>query len=157
MFIRLVYALTGMDIGSKLQQFLQGTDASGDPATLSARQLNQVNNLTRKIIKEEERLTGKLASLHEEVADSPFAVFAKNMSPFGDLTEEVDEAMDDSEKSMLEIMEEADKLRLNSMKELLNILRPKQAVNFLACSKKLHLCVHEWGKKRDQRHGRDGS
>lgn len=68
MFIRLVYALTSMDIESKLQQFLQGTDASGDPATVSASQLNQLNNLLRKIVKEEEWLIGKLPSLQEEVA-----------------------------------------------------------------------------------------
>ena len=95
--------------------------------------------------------------MQEKVADSPFVVFAKKMSRAGDLTEEVDKAVNDNDKSVLEIMEEADQLRLHSLKELPNILRPEEAVDFLSCRKKLHLCVHEWGKKRDQKHGRESS
>ncbi|KAK8580598.1 hypothetical protein V6N13_143677 [Hibiscus sabdariffa] len=51
---------------------------------------------------------------------------------------------------------EADKLRLSTLKELLGILNPLQGVDFLATSKKLHLCMHEWGKTRDARHGAIG-
>lgn len=56
------------------------------------------------------------------------------------MTKEVNKAVDDNKKSMLEIMEEADELRLNSLKELLNILRPEQARDFL----KSPTCCYTW-------------
>lgn len=69
---------------------------------------------------------------------------------------EVDRALDKQATEMVGILEAADGLRLSTLKELVGILTPKQAVDFLAAGKKLHLCVHEWGKKRALRHGRDG-
>lgn len=98
-------------------------------------------------------MTAKLASLQEDVADSPFAVIVKKMNGAEELTDEFNHAVDENEKALLQVREEADKLRLNTLKELLIILETDKAVDFLACSKKLHLCVHEWAKKREQRHG----
>ncbi|KAI3440021.1 DOG1 domain-containing protein, partial [Psidium guajava] len=58
-------------------------------------------------------------------------------------------------RDMLAIMGEADRLRLDTLKEIVRVLTPPQAVDFLATSRKLHLCIHEWGKRRDHKNGRD--
>lgn len=53
---------------------------------------------------------------------------------------------------MAGILEEEDaQLRLSMLKEQVRILTPLQAVEFLVASKKLCLCMHAWGKKRDGR------
>lgn len=57
------------------------------------------------------------------------------------------QALDAHVLPLASILAEADKLRLNILKELLiEILTPLQAVDLLVASKKLHLSIHEWGK-----------
>ncbi|PQP98846.1 hypothetical protein Pyn_14149 [Prunus yedoensis var. nudiflora] len=107
----------------------------------------------RKTIREEERLTGELAALQEDIADQPIAMIAKGLSQLGEMNREVEEALDEHGQAMVRILEEADQLRLSTVKELVNILTPLQAVDFLVASKKLHLCVHKWGRNRDQKLG----
>ena len=81
-------------------------------------------------------------------------MIAKGLFHVGEINKEVDKALDQHEKAMVGVLEEADRLRLSILKELIGILTPVQAVEFLAAGKKLHLCVHEWGKRRDLSHGR---
>ncbi|XP_062096997.1 protein DELAY OF GERMINATION 1 [Humulus lupulus] len=151
-FIRLVYALSGLELEAKLEEFLKvgggGSDVKlGD---LSAKQMVLVDGLQRRTIKEEEKLTAKLAGLQEDVADQPIAAIAKKLSQVGEMCGELDKALEEHERAMVTALEEADVLRLNTVKEILEILTPVQAIDFLATSKKLHLSVHEWSKKRDQ-------
>lgn len=51
------------------------------------------------------------------------------MTGAGELTEEANHAVDENERALLQVMEEADKLRLNTLMELLNIQmnKPEQA------------------------------
>ncbi|KAK6268621.1 hypothetical protein QUC31_012781 [Theobroma cacao] len=154
MYIRLTYALCGSQVEFQLLEILQGL-ARGDLGQISATQLGKINDLHMKTMKEEERLSNNLASLQENIADQPIAVIAKRLCRVGESSGEVDRALDEHESSMANILQEADKLRLSTLKELLGILTPVQGVDFLAASKKLHLCMHEWGKTRDHRHGRN--
>ena len=103
-----------------------------------------------KTIEEEEKLTTRLASLQEEIADQPIAIIAKRLKEAGEVNDEVGKALEQHDNDMLQILQEADKLRLSTLKDLVQILRPLQTVHFLAASKKLHLCVHKWGKTRGQ-------
>uniref|UniRef100_A0A7N0RDP6 DOG1 domain-containing protein n=1 Tax=Kalanchoe fedtschenkoi TaxID=63787 RepID=A0A7N0RDP6_KALFE len=154
MFIRLVYALCGSEMERNLSQFLLQGTSNGLLGDLSAGQLSSVNMLQLKTVREEEKLTSRLATLQEDIADQPLAVIARGATQVGETSEEADKALDDHERSMANILEEADKIRLKTLKELLGILTPKQGVDFLVASKKLHLSLHEWGKKRDRLHGR---
>lgn len=80
----------------------------------------------------------------ESIADVPVLMSKQ------DDDEIVFEALDAHVLPLASILQEADKLRLNILKELLiEILTPSQAVHFLVAYKKLHLSMHEWGKKRD--------
>lgn len=134
---------------SRLDEFLQGTRESDLGELLTYTQLVLVNSLQSKTISRvEETLTAELAALQEEIVDQPIAMIAKGLR-------EVEEALDEHGIAIVRVMEKADQLRLNTLKELVKILTPVQAIDFLVTSKKLHLCVHKWGRKRDQSHGRE--
>ncbi|MBA0875928.1 hypothetical protein Goshw_008558 [Gossypium schwendimanii] len=137
----------------QLSEIIQGL-ARGNLGQILATQLRMINNLHIKTIEEEEKLSSQLAGLQENIADQPIAMVAKRMSRVGESSGNVDYALDELESSMANILQEADKLRLSTLKELLAILTPLQGVDFLVASKKLHLCMHKWGKTRDNRHAR---
>lgn len=154
-FIRLVYALSGRELESHLSNYLQGK-RYGDLSELSTIQLKSVDELQMKTISQENRLSNKLASLQEEIADHPIAIIANEVGNFAEICGEAEEALDKHAKCLMNVVEEADKLRMETFKELvMNILTPFQALEFLVASKKLHLCINAWGKKRDLQHGRN--
>lgn len=47
------------------------------------------------------------------------------------------------------VLQRADELRLRTLKEVLGILTPMQAVHFLIAAAELHQRIHDWGKQRD--------
>ncbi|XP_043699069.1 protein DOG1-like 3 [Telopea speciosissima] len=151
--IRLVYALCGSELEAQLGEFLRGV-RRGNLAELSASQLNLVNDLHCNTIREEDKLSSKMASLQEEIADQPLALMAMESNRVGDTSERVDRVLDGHALGLAAILEDADKLRLRTLKELTNILTPLQGVDLLVATRKLHLSLHEWGKKREskQRH-----
>ncbi|XP_060190176.1 protein DOG1-like 3 isoform X1 [Lycium barbarum] len=126
-FIRLIYALCGIDIESRLAEYLQ---------------------LQRQIIAEERKLSSRLASLQEDVVDQPIAKVAKNC----DTEEGENEPLDKHGHNMANLLEEADELRMKTLKEILRILTPIQGVEYLAAAKRIRLCLQQWGKKREQEH-----
>lgn len=152
-YIRLVYALNGIEIDAQLHEFLQGT-RTGNLGELSPEQFHLIDILQSKTIRAEEKLTTQMASLQEDVADQPMVAITKGLSKIGEMNGELDRALDKHEQGMVGALEEADSLRLSTLKELMDILTSRQAVDFLTAAKKLQLCVHEWGKTRDERHGR---
>lgn len=64
-------------------------------------------------------------------------------------SEVVDRAMDTHAYDLYSVLVEADKLRLNVLKGIIDILTPLQSVEFLVAAKKLHLSLHELSKRRD--------
>ncbi|KAK6119610.1 hypothetical protein DH2020_046633 [Rehmannia glutinosa] len=152
-FFSLVYALCGADIDKKLSQYFQGS--SSEFPQLSSSQLTSIDNLQRRTIAEEEKLSSRVASLQQEMADMPLALIARNSGPICEHNTDVRENIGKIEQAMASAMEEADQLRLNTFKELIQILKPVQAVEYIIATKKLRLCVQSWGVERDHEHGRD--
>ncbi|KAK4440062.1 protein DOG1-like 1 [Sesamum alatum] len=152
-YVRLIYVLSGKEVASHLEEYLHGGRNAG-LGGLSASQINSINNLQLKTIKQEDKLSTDLASIQEEMADQPIAIIAKELTTCNDASTEVDEALDALATSLTSLLGEADNLRLNTLKELTSILTPVQSVDFIAMAKKLHLCVHAWGRRRDREHGR---
>ncbi|MFS7921573.1 putative transcription factor TGA like domain-containing protein [Helianthus anomalus] len=150
LIIRLVYVLCGSQINAHLAEVLDGV-TRGNLGDLSNFQLKSVDALHIKTIKEEDKLTSALASVQEKVADEPIALLAYNCKKVGESSEgeAVDKAMDTHAFDVYKIIIEADKLRLDILKRMIDILTPLQAVELLLVSKKLNLCLHEWGKRRD--------
>ncbi|KAI3958982.1 hypothetical protein MKX01_023658 [Papaver californicum] len=155
LMIRLVYSLCGSQLESQLTEFLQGV-RRGNIGELSADQLSLVSELQCRTIREEDKLSKKMASLQENIADYQLARLANNsdVSDTESHFELVDQALDSHSKELASILVDSDKLRMNTLKELIGILTPLQAVEFLIAGKKLHLCMHQWGERRDHRHGR---
>ncbi|KAL7159087.1 hypothetical protein ABFS83_01G005500 [Erythranthe nasuta] len=153
-FFNLFYALCGSDIDSRLSQFLQDGKSDEFPQ-LSPSQLVAIDNLQRRTIVEEEKLTSQFASLQQDKADVPLALIARKLEgPQYELNEDVRETIGEIEKAMVCLMEEADNLRLETFKEMVKILKPVQALEFIIAAKKLRVCVRSWGEERDREHGR---
>ncbi|KAK9165716.1 hypothetical protein Scep_000907 [Stephania cephalantha] len=135
LFVRLVYSLSGSDLEARLPEFFRGV-RRGNLGEISARQLFMLNELHCRAIREEERVTGRLASVQESMADWPCP------------REEMGTAVVDSAAALGGVVEEADRIRIDIFKELvLGILTPLQAVELLAAGKRLHLSLHDWCKR----------
>lgn len=92
------------------------------------------------------------ACTQERVADEPLVLLANGCRQVGESShagEVVERAMDTHALDLYGVLIEADKLRLNVLKGIIDILTPLQAVELLVASKKLHLSLHEWAKRRD--------
>ncbi|GKA82801.1 putative transcription factor TGA like domain-containing protein, partial [Tanacetum coccineum] len=93
----------------------------------------------------------------ERVADEPLVLLANDCKKEGQSSqsydEVVDKAMDTHALDLYNVLMEADKMRLDVLKGMIDILTPMQSVEFLVASKKLHLSLHEWSKRRDIRMG----
>jgi hypothetical protein len=50
---------------------------------------------------------------------------------------------------MRRVLEMADDLRLETMRGVVALLRPAQAVHFLLAAAELHLAVHDFGRRKD--------
>ncbi|KAM0057061.1 putative transcription factor TGA like domain-containing protein [Helianthus debilis subsp. tardiflorus] len=61
----------------------------------------------------------------------------------------VESTLDSKEVGMEELLHRADELRLETLKAVIEILTPIQAVYFLIAAAELHLRLHDWGKKRE--------
>lgn len=118
---------------------------------LTAEQLFKINELHMKTVEEENKLTKQSASLQEDTADMPIAVTAFYKEVIGEADVEVERALDKHEEDMAGLLAEADKLRLTTLTNILEILTAVQAADFLLAGKKLHLSMHEWGRSRERR------
>ncbi|KAK4388675.1 protein DELAY OF GERMINATION 1 [Sesamum angolense] len=152
-FFNLVYALCGSNIDSRLSHFLQ--DGDSDFPKLSASQLSAIDKLQRRTTIEEEMLTAQMASLQQDIADMPLALIARELSPRHELNLDVKNGLEKFEEAMRSAMDDADKLRTNTAKELLTILKPVEALEYIIAAKKLRLCIQSWGIERDREHGGD--
>lgn len=70
-----------------------------------------------------------------------------------ELDPEANVALERNQLAMACLVEDADRLRLETVKEIIEILKPVQAVQFLAAGKKLRLCMHEWSMKKEDNEG----
>ncbi|KAK6157317.1 hypothetical protein DH2020_011565 [Rehmannia glutinosa] len=156
--VRLVYAVGGSELEAQIDEFLGGV-RKGNLAEISGHQLDLINALHCRTIKEEDKMSTRMASIQAncvlslEIADEPLVTIAKNAGRVGEWSRELERAMVAHSVSLAHILADADKLRLDTLKELIAILTPLQAVDFLAAAKKLHISMHEWGKRRDRQFG----
>ncbi|XP_058095546.1 protein DOG1-like 3 [Magnolia sinica] len=150
--IRLVYSLSGSQLELQLSEYLKGV-RRGNLAELSPHQMESINKLHCNTIREEDKLSRRMASLQEDMGDLPLVRIASERGRGGS-EDESDRAIQDYLAALANLLEEADKLRLRTLKELVDILTPSQAAEYLIAAKQLRLSVHEWGKRRDRQHGR---
>ncbi|PIA34005.1 hypothetical protein AQUCO_03900117v1 [Aquilegia coerulea] len=153
--IQLVYTLCGMELESHLTEFFQGV-RYGDLGELGNRQLCLINDLHCRTVQEEEDISSQLSSLQEVLGNESLFQEGNESSLTGDINGRIHDykSLDDHAHSITQILVDADMLRLKTVKELVNILTPLQAVDFLVAAKKLYLSMHEWGRRKYIEHGR---
>uniref|UniRef100_A0A7N0T7Z6 DOG1 domain-containing protein n=1 Tax=Kalanchoe fedtschenkoi TaxID=63787 RepID=A0A7N0T7Z6_KALFE len=152
-FIRLTYALCRLESENHPSQAVNGEETKM-MADLTSQQISEIDALRSKTVLEEDKLATRLASLQEDVGDYPLAAVAVKCSDqVADMSSIIEKALESHEKCLVKVLEEADKLRMSTLKELLLVLKPKQGVDLLAAGKKIHLSLHEWGKVKDAENG----
>lgn len=161
-FFSLVYGLCGRDIEKQLAQYLQGDRF--DFGHLSAEQLEKVDALQRRIVRYENSYSVRLAELQNDMLDQPLAASVETavsaVPNSGDADSCESSGMDANKiiekhgRNMASLVEDADKLRLKAVEEIVDILTPAQAMVFLASGKKAWVCMHELGRHGDREHGR---
>ncbi|PIA38362.1 hypothetical protein AQUCO_02800210v1 [Aquilegia coerulea] len=153
--IQLVYTLCGMELENNLLEYFQGVrrDNLGD---LSNHQLCLVNDLHCKTVEAEEEISSRLSILQEEIGNELLFEDANESSLRGNINGRIHnyKCLDDHAHAIAQILLDADMLRLKTVKGLVNILTPLQAVDFLVAGKKLYLSMHEWGQRKYMEHGR---
>ncbi|EXB53541.1 hypothetical protein L484_007912 [Morus notabilis] len=172
MAFHLLYSKSGLQLEapgrlSELINAMTTTTATAtaireDLADISPEQLSRVDGLQRRTIKEEKEISEEMAKRQETLAAPDIVelshVVSEQMtaggggSRDGDEEEEeerVETALKPKEKGLEEVLERADELRLRTLKDVIHLLTPIQAVHFLIAAAELHLRIHEWGKKRD--------
>ncbi|XP_026410591.1 protein DOG1-like 2 [Papaver somniferum] len=145
--IQLVYTLCGTELEAHLEEFLQGI-RRGNLGELSSIQLGLVNELHCKTVKEEEMISNRLEVLQEDIGEQQLASLINTSHDCETNVQVMNKAVDDHAAELARIWEETDRLRLKTVKELIHILTPLQAVDFLVAAKKLYLSMHEWGQTR---------
>ncbi|KAF8107579.1 hypothetical protein N665_0119s0044 [Sinapis alba] len=157
-FMRIIYALCGSHAETQLSQYLLKMDGEVDDghegdsslSDLTATQLARINDLHVEVIDKEDKLSKKSANLQEDVADMPIAITAFSRDCV-ETDMAVEDALDKHEEGMAVLIAEADNLRLETLKKIVDILTPVQAAEFLLSGKRLHVSLHEWGRVREER------
>ncbi|KAF5763214.1 putative transcription factor TGA like domain-containing protein [Helianthus annuus] len=153
--IHLLYSILGIQVDAKLHDLIRGI-TTGDLSDLASKQMEKIDELHRKIIHEERVLTEKLAKVQETAADRSMVELSIAVSEMmrngggdgGESEERVQEVLEVKCGEMEELLHMADHLRLETLKAVIEILTPIQAVYFLIAKAELYLRLHEWGKKR---------
>ncbi|KAJ8540214.1 hypothetical protein K7X08_030133 [Anisodus acutangulus] len=157
MAFHLLYSKSGIQLEANLHELIRGF-STGDLGDLSSSQLGRIDQLQNKTIREEKRLSENLAKVQESVADASMVELSNVVSELiREQRGQVDEAEEEKiktnignkEEGLLDVLKKADDLRLRTLKDILRILTPIQAVHFLIAAAELHLRIHEWGKKKD--------
>ncbi|EOA18319.1 hypothetical protein CARUB_v10006838mg [Capsella rubella] len=154
-FVRVIYALCGSQAETQLSQYLLDIDENVKVnhgvfmSDLTATQLAKINELHMKVIEKEDKVTKKSASLQENVADMPIAIAAYAMD-LVDGNVVVKDALDKHEEGMAALMGEADTLRFETLRKIVEVITPVQAAEFLLAGKRLHVSLHEWGRVREE-------
>ncbi|TVU21727.1 hypothetical protein EJB05_31384, partial [Eragrostis curvula] len=144
--LHLLYTKSGMQLETQLPAFLNGASLQPDLGDLSAEQLVAADQLQRRTIKKEREIDNAAATAQEALATATMVELAGG----GGLDAEAMELeMKSKADGMKKVLEKADALRLDTMRKVVALLRPAQAVHFLIAAAELHLAVHHFGRRKD--------
>ncbi|KAJ3683694.1 hypothetical protein LUZ60_013921 [Juncus effusus] len=138
-----LYSKSGLQLEGRLEEIIRGLDT--DLGSLSPTQLEAVDGLQRETIKAEREISEEMAKAHEALATAEMVLTSESEDGGG---------MVRKREGMRNVLAEADKLRLDTIKGIVESLKPIQAVHFLIAAAELHLAVHEFGKNKDRSHER---
>ncbi|CAO2197542.1 unnamed protein product [Urochloa humidicola] len=166
--IRLLYNLSGEGLEAQLEEFINddGPLPRGSMGVTPA-QMVLVTDLHRRTLHQENVLSDRLATLHEDVADRPLFPIVRQRAqqlrgpgggcdgPVGVsggvvVDAEVDASLSRYRGGMARLVAEADELRVATAREMATeILTPRQAVEMLVAAKQLHLSIRDWSRRAE--------
>ncbi|KAL6627390.1 hypothetical protein ACP70R_031116 [Stipagrostis hirtigluma subsp. patula] len=151
--LHLLYTKSGMQLEHQLPAFLDGGSLEPNLGDLSAEQLQAADQLQRRTIQKEREIDDAAASAQEALTTVKMVELAGGG---GMDAEGMEREMQTKADGMKRVLEMADALRLETMREVVALLRPAQAVHFLLAAAELHLAVHDFGRRKDG-HARAGA
>ncbi|KAH7677868.1 Transcription factor TGA like domain-containing protein [Dioscorea alata] len=150
--VHILYSKSGIQFELKMNEVISGMETR-DLAGLSPEQLKMVDELQRKVIKKEREITEEEAKVQEKVANRKMVetvdVMTEKVEREVEMVEEMEEEMKRRRGDMERVLEKADGLRMETIKEIVEMLKPMQAVHFLIAAVELLLRVHEFGVAKD--------
>ncbi|KAK7318405.1 hypothetical protein RJT34_03105 [Clitoria ternatea] len=165
----LLYSKSGLQFEARLDELIRG-QRTHDLGDLSASQLAKFDEMQRRTVLEERKITDIMARHQETVADASMVELSHVVSEMiranetigggvnenKEIEDKVDSTLAPKEEGLEKILLKADELRLRTLQDIVHILTPKQAIHFLIAAAELHLRLHEWGKKKDAEKGNQG-
>lgn len=149
MVFQLLYSKCGIQVESNLEELIGG-DITWNLADVDGDQLERIDRLHQATLKREKEVSEEEASAQEKVAGEKMVRLSHAITETGGGVEMMEEEMKEKVEAMAEVLRKADCLRIETLKALVEVLRPIQAVHFLIAAAELHLRVHEFGRKKDK-------
>lgn len=154
MAFHLLYSKSGLQLEASIPGLLRGLRRGGrDLAGLSLLQLRSIDQLQRDTILLEKEISEQEAAVQETLADAQMVELAARAAEAAAAAavdeEAVEREMRGKREGMEKVLERADRLRLDTIKAVVGLLRPMQAAHFMIAAAELHLTVHDFGKKKD--------
>ncbi|XP_020085831.1 protein DOG1-like 4 [Ananas comosus] len=149
--IQLLYSKSGLQLEARLSNIIRALP-SPDLAGLSPAQLERVDRLHRRTVRREREIAEDEAAVQEAVAEARMLEIAQAMRGSEGTEAAVGEMrgqMSGKEEGMERVLEMADELRVETIKGLVEILEPIQAVHFLIAAAELQLAVRQFGMRKD--------
>ncbi|XP_022935985.1 protein DOG1-like 4 [Cucurbita moschata] len=138
----LIYSESSILFESRIVDILHGL-RTGDLGDLSPSQFCRVSELQCQTVEEENAITDELSEWQDNVSDL--------IGTRTELTGKVE--------GLVSIIKKADDLRLRTVQKVVELLTPKQAVEFLIAAAELQFGVRGWGlnQDRERSNNRDGN
>ncbi|KAI3675036.1 hypothetical protein L1987_84618 [Smallanthus sonchifolius] len=131
----LIYTESSILFESRMVDILHGL-RTGDLGDLSPAQFTLVSKLQCETVQQENNITDQLSEWQQDEA----------CELLGGTCVDLDKKIE----RLVKIVEKADELRLRTLKMVVEMLTPQQAVEFLIAAAQLHFGLHRWGLKHDR-------
>lgn len=155
--IHLLYSKSGIQFQARLSDQIP-LFCCEDLGDLTSNQIIQIDELQKKTIGKERLLTEKMATLQESAADTIMVdlsnvvsdmIRKEKVDEWRDTQGRVESALEGKKDELQKVLHMADVLRMETLKSVVEILTPLQAVYFLIAAAELHLRLHDWGQKME--------
>ncbi|KAI3753668.1 hypothetical protein L2E82_25728 [Cichorium intybus] len=130
----LIYTESSILFESRILDILHGI-RTGDLGDLSPAQFTRVSELQCETVQQENAITDQLSEWQDEVSELIGG-------SCGDLDKKI--------QRLVKVVEKADELRMRTLKAVVELLTPQQAVEFLIAAAQLHFGIHRWGLNHDR-------
>ncbi|KAL0545772.1 hypothetical protein IC582_015664 [Cucumis melo] len=134
----LIYSESSILFESRIVDILRGLH-TGDLGDLSPSQIRRVSELQCETVEEENAITEELSEWQDDVSEL-----------MGTRTEVTGRF-----EGLVNIIKKADALRLRTVQKVVELLTPKQAVEFFIAAAELQFGVRGWGLDQDRQRGND--